>query len=178
MFVRFIRLEVLSWPFVLSSARSARARNKAGCPRFDGGMTDDSVLRGILAAHHFGTLATIKRDGRPQLSTVNYLYDADAGAILISITAPRAKTKNLQRDPRATFHVATGNSSGYVVVEGTAVLTPTAARRDDDTVNALVDHYRRARGEHPDWDEFRDAMVADQRVLLTIPIERLYGLQM
>lgn len=136
----------------------------------------DSALYAILAARNFGTLATIKRDGRPQLSTVNYLYDADAGAILISITAPRAKTKNLQRDPRATFHVSTESGDGYVVVEGPAVLTPTAASRDDATVDALVDHYRRARGEHPDWDEFRDAMVADQRVLLTIPIERVYGL--
>ncbi len=142
------------------------------------GMTDDTVLRGILASRNFGTLATIKRDGRPQLSTVNYLYDADANALLISITAPRAKTKNLQRDPRATFHVSTENGGGYVVVEGPARLTPTAASRDDATVDALVDHFRRARGEHPDWDEFRDAMVADKRVLLTIPIERLYGLQM
>ena len=137
-------------------------------------MTDDTALKDFLAARRHGVLATIRRDGRPQLSTITYLYDS--GTLIASITEPRAKTKNIRRDPRVTFHVGSEDGWSYVVAEGRASLTAPAAAPDDETVEALVDYYRRAAGEHPDWAEYREAMVTDQRVLLTVHVEKLLGL--
>ncbi|WP_439384777.1 PPOX class F420-dependent oxidoreductase [Amycolatopsis lexingtonensis] len=139
-------------------------------------MTDDTALKDFLAAHRHGVLATIRRDGRPQLSTITHLYDPEAATIIASITETRAKTKNMRRDPRVTFHVGSEDGWSYVVAEGRAALTAPAAAPDDPTADALVDYYRRAAGEHPDWAEYRAAMVADQRVLLTIHVEKLLGL--
>ncbi|MEV7093928.1 PPOX class F420-dependent oxidoreductase [Amycolatopsis sp. NPDC051045] len=139
-------------------------------------MTDDTALKDFLTAHRHGVLATIRRDGRPQLSTITYLYDPEATTIIASITETRAKAKNMRRDPRVTFHVGSEDGWSYVVTEGRAELTPPAAAPDDATVEALVDYYRRAAGEHPDWAEYREAMVTDQRVLLTIHVEKLLGL--
>lgn len=139
-------------------------------------MTDDTALKDFLAAHRHGVLATIRRDGRPQLSTITYLYDPEAATVIASITETRAKAKNMRRDPRVTFHVGSEDGWSYVVAEGQASLTAPAAAPDDSTADALVDYYRRAAGEHPDWAEYRAAMVTDQRVLLTIHVEKLLGL--
>jgi PPOX class probable F420-dependent enzyme len=139
-------------------------------------MTDDTALKDFIAARSHGVLATIRRDGRPQLSTITHHYDAEAGTIIASVTETRAKTRNMRRDPRVTYHVGSEDGWSYAVVEGRAELTPPAAAPDDAAVEALVDYYRRAAGEHPDWDEYRAAMVADQRVLLTIHVEKLLGL--
>jgi PPOX class probable F420-dependent enzyme len=139
-------------------------------------MTDDTALKDFLAAHRRGVLATIRRDGRPQLSTITYLYDPGTATFIASITETRAKAKNMRRDPRVTFHVGSEDGWSYVVAEGRASLTPPAAAPDDDTVEALVGYYRRASGEHPDWAEYREAMVTDQRVLLTVHVEKLLGL--
>ena len=139
-------------------------------------MTDDTALKDFIATRSHGVLATIRRDGRPQLSTITHHYDREAGTIIASVTETRAKTRNMRRDPRVTYHVGSEDGWSYAVVEGRAELTPPAAARDDATVEALVDYYRRAAGEHPDWEEYREAMVADQRVLLTIHVEKLLGL--
>ena len=134
----------------------------------------DDRLRALLADRNQGVLTTLKRDGRPQLSNVSYTY-AD-GVVRISVTAGRAKTKNLKRDPRASFYVCAPDFRSYVVAEGTAELTPVAAAEDDATVDELVDVYRAVAGEHPDWAEYRAAMVADQRVVVRIPVDRVYGM--
>ncbi|MGW3997872.1 PPOX class F420-dependent oxidoreductase [Amycolatopsis sp. NPDC004772] len=139
-------------------------------------MTDDTALKDFLAARRHGVLATIRRDGRPQLSTITYLYDPASATFIASITETRAKTKNMRRDPRVTFHVGSEDGWSYVVAEGRASLTAPAAAPDDDAVEALVDYYRRAAGEHPDWTEYREAMVTDQRVLLTVHVDKLLGL--
>ena len=113
-------------------------------------------------------LATIKRDGRPQLSNVSYYFDPRNVAIQVSITEPRAKTRNLRRDPRASMLGELSDDGwSYAVAEGNAILTPPAAVRDDDTVEALIALYRNIAGEHPDWDDYRRAMVTDRRVVLT-----------
>lgn len=137
-------------------------------------MSDDA-LRGLLAAQNHGVLATIRRDGRPQMSVVNYAYDVDTDLIRISITQPRAKTRNLRRDPRAGLHVTSPDGAAWVVADGAAELSAVAAVHDDTTVDALVDHYLAVWGEHPDWADFRAAMVRDQRVLLRLPVTRVYG---
>jgi PPOX class probable F420-dependent enzyme len=121
-----------------------------------------------------GVLVTIKRDGRPQLSNVTYLYDGER--VRVSLTDGRAKTKNLRRDPRASLYVNGPNGRSYVVLEGKAELTPVAADEHDDTVEQLVAYYREASGEHPDWDDYRRAMVADKRLLFTMKVEHSYGI--
>ncbi len=136
---------------------------------------DTTALHELLASKHQGVLATLKRDGRPQLSNIAY-HLGDDDVVRISVTADRAKTANLQRDARASLHVTRDDFSAYSVVEGTARLLPAAASPDDATADALVDYYRAVVGEHDDWDDYRSAMVADRRLLIELPVERLYGM--
>jgi PPOX class probable F420-dependent enzyme len=132
-------------------------------------------LRRLIRDRDRGTLATIRRDGRPQLSTVNYLYEPDKELIRVSITDDRAKTRNLARDPRAAFHVDQPEG-GYAVADCEAELAPVATEPHDDAVEALIDLYRAIKGEHPDWDEYRAAMVADKRRVLRLHVTRVYGM--
>lgn len=125
--------------------------------------------------HRRSVLTTIRRNGRPQLSNVLHVVGAD-GRIRISITADRAKYHNLVRDPWAALHVTRDDFFAYAVLEGTVELTPVAAAPDDPTVDALVDYYRTASGEHPDWDEYRNAMVADRRALVMFTPTHAYGM--
>jgi PPOX class probable F420-dependent enzyme len=120
-------------------------------------------------------LATIKRDGRPQLSNVGYAYDAEEQLVRISVTDSRAKTRNLWGDPRATLHVASNDFWTWVAVEGTADLTPVAADPHDATVDELVTYYRGIAGEHENWDAYRAAMVADRRLVVRLRPEHIYG---
>ncbi|KKC02160.1 PPOX class F420-dependent oxidoreductase [Mycobacterium nebraskense] len=136
----------------------------------------DDKLLAVISGNSLGVLATIKRDGRPQLSNVSYHFDPRDLAIRVSITEPRAKTRNLRRDPRASILVDADDGWSYAVAEGTAILTPPAAAPGDDTVEALIALYRNIAGEHPDWDEYRRAMVTDRRVVLTLPIAHVYGM--
>jgi PPOX class probable F420-dependent enzyme len=148
-------------------------------PRTLGFMTrrvfDDKLLA-LIADNSLGVLATLKRDGRPQLSNVTYHFDPRALTIEVSVTEPRAKTRNLRRDPRASLLVSSEDGWSYAVAEGDAVLSAPAASADDETVESLVSLYRNVAGEHPDWDEYRQAMVVDRRVLLALPIAHLYGM--
>jgi PPOX class probable F420-dependent enzyme len=139
-------------------------------------MTDDTALRDLIAGSHLATLATIKRDGRPQLSNVSYTYDPERDLIRVSITDGRAKTANLRRDPRATVLVNGKSGWAYAVAEVTATVLPVATAPDDDSVEELVSIYRAIAGEHDDWDDYRRAMVADHRVPLHLRVERVYGL--
>ncbi|MCX5067188.1 PPOX class F420-dependent oxidoreductase [Micromonospora lupini] len=134
------------------------------------------ALTDLIAGRSMGVLATLKRDGRPQLSTVVYAFDRAAGLLRVSVTDGRAKTANLRRDPRASFHVGSEDGWAYAVVEGRAELTAPAADVDDATVEELVELYRSLRGEHPDWADYRNAMVADRRLVLRLHVERIYGM--
>ena len=136
----------------------------------------DDKLLAVITGNSLGILATIKRDGRPQLSNVTYHFDPRMLSIDVSVTEPRAKTRNLRRDPRASILVSSEDGWSYAVAEGDAVLSPPAAAPDDDTVESLIALYRKVAGEHPDWDEYRQAMVLDRRVLLRLPISHLYGM--
>jgi PPOX class probable F420-dependent enzyme len=139
------------------------------------GSPDNAALIKILADRRLGVLATIKRDGRPQLSNVTYHYDTESETFRVSITEPRAKTKNLRRDPRVSLHVSLPDGWSFVVAEGVAELTDFAKDPHDETVEGLVELYRAVAGEHPDWDEYRAAMVTDKRVLLSVHVDRVYG---
>lgn len=138
-------------------------------------QTQDALLQ-LLAGTDGGVLVTIKRDGRPQLSNVTHHYDPQRRVIRVSLTDDRAKTRNLRRDPRASYHVTSADRWSWTVAEGTAELTPVAAGTHDATVEELVDLYRSVRGEeHPDWDDYRRAMVEDRRLVLKLHVERAYG---
>ncbi len=122
-----------------------------------------------------GVLATIRANGRPQLSNIMFV-PADGDTLIISVTDDRAKTANLRRDPRASLYLAGDTFWQYVVVEATVELSPVATDPHDATVDALVAYYRAGQGEHPDWEDFRAAMVSDRRLVLTLRPERAYGI--
>ena len=134
-------------------------------------------LAGALARvkdRHQGSLVTIQTDGRPQLTHIAYALD-DSGTARISLTDGRVKTRNLRRDPRALLHVAGENFWDYVVLDGVVELSAVASRVNDATVDELVDLYRSISGNHPDWDDYRRAMVDDRRVVARFRAERAYG---
>jgi PPOX class probable F420-dependent enzyme len=120
-------------------------------------------------------LATIRSNGRPQLSNVLHHVFED-GIIRISITADRAKYHNLSREPWAALHVTREDFFAYVVLEGHVDLAPIATRPDDATVDELVAHYRSLMGEHEDWDAYRTAMVAERRSVVRFRPDRAYGM--
>jgi PPOX class probable F420-dependent enzyme len=129
----------------------------------------------LLAESRLGVLATIKSDGRPQLSPVTPFYDSEAGVIYVSMTEGRAKTVNLRRDPRAALQVTSSDGWAWATAEGTVTLTGPGTDPHGPEVAALVEYYRNAAGEHPDWEEYRATMVADRRVLMTMTVDHVYG---
>ncbi|WUJ68321.1 PPOX class F420-dependent oxidoreductase [Kribbella soli] len=131
-------------------------------------------LHDRIGTHGLGVLVTIKRDGRPQLSNVTYVFDGTR--VRVSLTDGRAKTKNLRRDPRASLYVDGPRGRTYVVLEGKAELSPVAADPHDAVVEDLVDYYRTASGEHPDWDEYRAVMVEDKRLMFSMTVDHAYGM--
>ena len=138
-------------------------------------MAFDPALLDLFARLRGGSLITLKRDGRPQASVVIHAWDAATRSIRVSLTEDRAKTRNLRRDPRASYQVVSPDLRAWAVGEGFAELTPPAADPHDATAEALAALYRSLAGEHPDWAEYRAAMVADRRVVLTLTFEHLYG---
>jgi PPOX class probable F420-dependent enzyme len=132
-------------------------------------------LHALIADSRIGVLATIKSDGRPQLSPVTPYYDRAAGIIYVSMTEGRAKTVNLRRDPRAALEVTSADGWSWATAEGTATLTGPGTDPNSPEVEALVDYYRAAAGEHPDWTEYREVMVSDRRVLMALSVEHVYG---
>jgi PPOX class probable F420-dependent enzyme len=120
-------------------------------------------------------LATIRGNGRPQLSNVLHVV-SDDGVIRISITADRAKYRNLLRDPWAALHVTREDFFAYAVLEGDVELTPVATAPDDPAVDELVAHYRALMDEHEDWDAYRTAMVTERRSVVRFRPNRAYGL--
>jgi PPOX class probable F420-dependent enzyme len=130
---------------------------------------------GLARDQRLGVLTTIKRDGRPQLSNITYAV-GDDGLVRISVTDGRAKTRNLRRDPRASLYVGRSDGWAYVVLEGTAQLSDVATAPDDAAVEELIALYRQVQGEHPDWDDYRAAMVKDRRLVVRLRPERAYGM--
>ena len=119
---------------------------------------------------------TLSAGGRLALVTMGPTpYDRDADVIHVSMTEGRAKTANLRRDPRAALEVTRADGWAWATAEGTATLTGPGTDPNGAEVEALVDYYRRAAGEHPDWAEYRAVMVSDRRVLMSLAVDRVYG---
>ncbi|QNS02631.1 PPOX class F420-dependent oxidoreductase [Streptomyces xanthii] len=131
--------------------------------------------RALLAESRLGVLATLKSDGRPQLSPVLPFYDRDTETLYVSMTEGRAKTANLRRDPRAALEVTGPGGREWATAEGAVELVGPGTDPHGPEVETLVAYYRKAAGEHPDWDEYRTVMVADRRVLMTMKVDHVYG---
>jgi PPOX class probable F420-dependent enzyme len=129
----------------------------------------------LARATHQSVLTTLRNDGRPQLSNVLHAVDAD-GVIRVSTTADRAKYVNLLRRPWAALKVDGPSFWSYAVLEGDAELSTVAAAPDDAAVDELVELYRSLSGEHPNWAEYRQAMVDDRRVVVRLRPSYAYGL--
>jgi len=137
-------------------------------------MADPAALESLVADHHMGVLVTLKRDGRPQLSNIAYAFDGRIARI--SVTADRAKTRNLARDPRASLHVTIPDFWRWVVAEGTADLSPVTTEPGDAVGQELLAlHDAVQRAPHSDPVEFFAAMVADRRQVVRLHVERFYG---
>jgi PPOX class probable F420-dependent enzyme len=132
------------------------------------------ALATARATHH-SVLTTIRRDGKPQLSNVLH-YVRDDDVIVVSTSATTAKYHNLRREPWAALKVDGRDVWSYAVLEARASFSAVAAEPDDAAVEELVDYYRAVTGEHSDWDEYRRAMVAEQRVAVRLTPSRAYGL--
>jgi len=112
-------------------------------------------------------LVTLRSDGSPQSS--NILYDVSEGLARVSVTADRAKTHNLARDPRAVLHVLGDTFWQYASVRVTASLGPVTASPGDEVGKELLEMYARLTGAaHPDPQEFLAAMVTEQRLVLRL----------
>jgi PPOX class probable F420-dependent enzyme len=129
----------------------------------------------FVGANHHGVLVTMRANGRPQLSNIVYA-SGGAHSVRISVTDSRSKTVNLSRDDRASLHVTQDDFYAYVVLDGTAALSPVAADPHDPVVDELADMYRLSVGDHPDWDLFRQAMVTDRRLVVTFTATYAYGM--
>ena len=120
-------------------------------------------LLDFIGPRHRLLLATTRRDGRPQLSPVTGGVD-DRGRVVISTYPSRAKTRNAERDPRVSVLVLSDEWDGpWVQVDGEAEVLhmPEAAE-------GLVEYYRCISGEHPDWDDYREAMRVQGKSLIRV----------
>ncbi len=125
------------------------------------------------ASRHHAVLITLRGDGRAQSSDVSYYVDA--GAFKVSVTDDRAKTRNMRRDNRIVVHLTEPGSWSYLSFDCTVDLSAVTTSVDDSTNDALVAYYRAVAGEHTDWDEYRQAMVDQHRLILTITPHRVVG---
>lgn len=130
-------------------------------------QVDREQMLEFVRPRHKLTLVTTRRDGRSQLSPVTGGVDAE-GRVVISTYPGRAKTANLRRDPRTSVLVHGDEwDDAYVQLDGTAEVIDMP-----EAVEPLVDYYRSIAGEHPDWEEYREAMASQGKSLIRVTIER------
>ena len=127
--------------------------------------------REFIKSHHRGVLATFRKDGRPQLSPIIVGIDDEGMAVISSRENGAYKVRNLRRDPRASvvFSWMVFLANGFKLTVRAEILSLPEA------IEPLVIYYRTNSGEHPDWDEYREAMVREKRLLIRILIEQASG---
>jgi PPOX class probable F420-dependent enzyme len=129
---------------------------------------DIATAQEFIRNQHRAVMATFRKDGRPALSPVTVALDG-AGRVVVSTRETAMKVKHLRRDTGVAITVFTERffADDWVQVEGDAEIVALP-----EAMEPLVDYYRSVSGEHPDWDDYRAAMVRDQRVLVRFTIER------
>ena len=137
-------------------------------------MVSDRI-REFVSENHQAVLTTFRRNGAAQMSIVTVGPYMDG--VAFTTTAGRAKLTNLQRDPRCSLLVSRDDWWGYLVLEGRA-RAMSAGNTDAEGLRiALRDVYRAAAGvEHPDWDEYDEAMRSDGRAAVVVVPDHLYGI--
>jgi len=117
----------------------------------------------VVDEQHRAVLTTMRSDGTPQMSPVLVVPDGE-GRLMVSTRDGAIKTHNARRDPRVWFCVLPDQFFGrWVQIEGTAEIV-----EQPEALDLLDDYYRRASGEHADWDEYRAAMIREKRVVLRV----------
>jgi len=130
-------------------------------------VVERAELNHFIRPRHHGVLLTSRRDGWPQSSLVSMGLD-DANRIVVSSYPERAKVHNLRRNPKASMVVQSDEWNGeWVQVDGRAEVIDLP-----DALDGLCDYFRVISGEHPDWDEYREAMTAQGKCLIRLTIER------
>lgn len=137
-------------------------------------MPNQDQLWDLVIGHREGILATIGPSGRPQLSNVLYLVDPATRLVRISTTADRVKTKNLERDPRASLHVSGGDFWRFAVADGSVTLSEVATEPGDAAVAELADVHTAFYGPL-DHEKFAAEMIAARRLVVRLRVEHLYG---
>jgi PPOX class probable F420-dependent enzyme len=128
-------------------------------------MNVDDAL-GFIRSNHRAVMLTYRADGRPQLSPIVCDVDAD-GRVAVSTRETALKRKNLARDPRVSLCVLSEGFFGdWIQVDGTAEVVSLP-----EAMEPLVEYYRSISGEHPDWDEYRNAMERERRVIVRITVD-------
>jgi PPOX class probable F420-dependent enzyme len=123
--------------------------------------------RAFAREHHRAILTTTRDDGTPQMTPVGVAVD-DEGRLVVSSRQTAFKTRNLRKRPVAWLCIVSDDFFGrWIQVEGDVEIVELP-----EAMEPLVDYYRKAAGEHPDWADYRAAMVRDQRVLLRITARR------
>lgn len=134
-------------------------------------IVERQELNDFIRPRHRGVLLTTRRDGWPQSSLVSMgLTEPTNGPsqIVVSSYPERAKIHNLRRNPRASVVVQSDEWNGeWVQVDGTAEVIDIP-----EALDGLCDYFRVISGEHPDWDEYRAAMIAQGKCLIRLEIER------
>ncbi|GHA89330.1 MULTISPECIES: PPOX class F420-dependent oxidoreductase [Streptomyces] len=124
-------------------------------------------LLDFVRPRHRALLLTRRSDGSPQASPLTCGVD-DSGRIVVSTYPERAKTRNAKRDPRVSVVVLSDDWNGpWVQIDGTAEVIDAP-----DSVEPLVEYYRNIAGEHPDWDEYRQAMIRQGKSIIRVTPER------
>ncbi|MGW1671359.1 pyridoxamine 5'-phosphate oxidase family protein [Streptomyces sp. NPDC002324] len=134
----------------------------------------DEALSGLLGAQQFGTLATVKRDGHPHLTTMLYSWDPAARVVRFSTTADRVKVGHLRRDPRAALHVQGGDVWSFAVAEGEAEVSGATTVPGDVVGRELLAMLPKS-AKPEDEDAFLEQLVAERRVVVRLRVTRLYG---
>jgi PPOX class probable F420-dependent enzyme len=127
---------------------------------------DIDEARAFIRSHHRGVLATVRGDGRPQMTAVSVALDEE-GRPAISTREAAYKVRNIRRDPHVSLFVVSEDFWQWVQVDGTASVLSLP-----DAMEPLVAYYRAVGGEHPDWDDYRTAMTRQGKSLLRVTIER------
>ena len=121
----------------------------------------------FVRGNHHGIMATTRSDGRVAMSPIACNVDGE-GRVVVSTRETAMKVKHLERDPHAAICVLNDGFFGeWVQIEGDAEIVHLP-----EAMDGLIDYYRSTAGEHPDWDDYRAAMVRDRRVLVKVTIER------
>ncbi|MEV4766940.1 PPOX class F420-dependent oxidoreductase [Micromonospora chokoriensis] len=127
---------------------------------------DRDDLLDFLRPRHRVVLMTTRADGRPQSSPVSAGIDGQ-GRLVVSTYPERAKVTNIRRDPRVSACVLSDDWNGpWVQIDGTAEVLDLP-----EALEPLVDYFRSISGEHPDWDDYRAAMVRQGKSLIRVTID-------